>query len=77
MTIATANVTTNIESVYTSVGNTAVTYLSLCNYSVGNVTANIYIVPNGGAAGSLTQAVSTLSITSTDSYQFYAGPEKI
>lgn len=77
MTIATANVTTNIESVYTSVGNTAVTYLSLCNYSVGNVTANIYIVPNGGTAGSLNQAVSTLAITSTDSFQFYAGPEKL
>ena len=77
MTIATANVTTATAAVYTSIGNTAVTYLNLCNYSVGNVTANIYIVPNGDTASTLNQAVSTLTITSTDSYQLYAGPEKL
>ena len=36
MPIATANVTTSASSVYTSSGNTAVTWLSLCNYSAGN-----------------------------------------
>lgn len=77
MPIATANVTTTTGAVYTSSGNTALTYLNLCNYSGGNVTANIYIVPNGGSATNLNQAVANLTIVTEDSYQLYAGPEKL
>ena len=77
MTILTTDVTTAVATVYTSTGNTAVTYLNLCNYSVANVTANIYVVPNSGTPGSLNQAVQNLQINVGDSYQLYSGSEKL
>jgi len=77
MSIITANVTSTTSAVFTSSGNTAITYLQLCNYSAGNVTANIHIVPSGDSATNLNIAVSNLTIASEDSYQLYAGPEKI
>ena len=48
MTIATSNVSTTTSPIYTSSGNTAITWLSLANYGVGNVTANVHVVPSGG-----------------------------
>lgn len=77
MSIQTANVTTTIANVYVSTGDTAVTFLSLCNYSASNVTANVYVVPSGNAAGNLNAVVANIQITSQDTYQFYAGNEKL
>jgi hypothetical protein len=78
MTIRVANVTSAGNTVYTSTGNTAITYLSLCNYNPsGNVTANVYVVPNGNTAGNTTIAIASLGLTSLDTYQLYAGGEKL
>lgn len=77
MSIQTSNVTTTIANVYVSTGETAVTFLSLTNYSVSNVTANVYIVPSGNTAGNLNVAVGNIEITTMDTYQFYAGNEKL
>ena len=77
MTIATANVTTAGNTVYTSTGNTAITFLSLCNYGGANVTANIYVVPNGSTAGNTNITIASLSLTTLDTYQLYAGGEKL
>jgi hypothetical protein len=77
MTIATANVTTVAGNVYASGGNTVVTFLSLCNYSLSNVQANVWVVPAGGSAGNLTAAISNLEIPAGDTYQFYVGNEKL
>lgn len=77
MTIAVGNVTTSASAVYTSSGNTVVTFLSLCNYSVGNATANVYVVPNGNSAGNATAVIKNLEITPGDTYQFYVGNEKL
>jgi hypothetical protein len=77
MPIATGNVTTAAAAVYTSTGNTAVTFLSICNYTAGNVTANVYVVPNGGSAGNLTAVLTEIEIASKDTYQLYAGNEKL
>jgi len=77
MPIATGNVTSAATAVYTSSGNTAVTFLSICNYSAGNVTANVFVVPNGGSAGNLTAVLTSLEIAANDTYQFYAGNEKL
>ena len=77
MPIATGNVTTTAAAVYTSTGNTAVTFLSLCNYSAGNVTANVFVVPNSDTAGNLTAVLNTLEIAANDTYQLYAGNEKL
>ena len=77
MTIQVGNVTTSAASVYTSVGNTAITFLSLCNYSAGNVVANVFVVPSGNSAGNTNIILSTLNITVGDTYQLYAGAEKL
>jgi len=77
MPIATGNVTTAATAVYTSSGNTAVTFLSLCNYSAANVTANVFVVPNSGSPGNLTAVLSDILIQANDTYQLYAGNEKL
>ena len=77
MSISTANVTTSTANAYVSSGETAVTFLSLANYSASNVTANVYVVPSGNAVGNLNVVVANIQITTEDTYQFYAGNEKL
>jgi hypothetical protein len=77
MTIQVGNVTTSAASVYTSVGNTAITFLSLCNYSAGNVVANVFVVPSGNSAGNTNLIINNINITVGDTYQLYAGAEKL
>jgi hypothetical protein len=77
MTIATGNVTTAAANVYASSGNTVVTFLSLCNYTTSNVQANVWVVPAGDSAGNLTAVVANIDIGPQDTYQFYAGNEKL
>jgi len=77
MPIALGNVTISAANVYVSNGNTAVTFLSLTNYSASNVTANLYIVPSGDTASNLNVTLSELDITTKDTYQFYAASEKL
>jgi hypothetical protein len=77
MTIATANVTTATGNVYVSGGNTAITSLTLCNHGMSNVTANLFVVPSGSSAGTSTQALYGLPLSSGDTYQIYAGGEKL
>jgi hypothetical protein len=77
MSISTANVTTSTANAYVSSGNTCVTFLSLANYSASNVTANVYVVPNGNTVGNLNIVTANLLITTQDTYQFYAGNEKL
>lgn len=77
MTIQVANVTSAGNIVYTSSGNTAITFLSLCNYAAGNVTANVYVVPSAGTAGNTNIILNNLALLSGDTYQLYAGGEKL
>jgi hypothetical protein len=77
MTIALGNVTTAAANVYASSGNTVVTFLSLTNYSASNVTANVYVVPSGSSAGNATMLFQNLDLTIGETYQIYAGNEKL
>lgn len=77
MTIATGNITTSIANIYVSSGNNAITWLSLTNYSSGNVIANVYTVPSGETAGNLNAILSNIEIAAGDTYQLYAGGEKL
>ena len=77
MTIQVANVTSAGNIVYTSSGNTAITFLSLCNYAAGNVTANVYVIPSAGTAGNTNIILRNLSLAGGDTYQLYAGGEKL
>ncbi len=73
----TGNLSTSVSNVYVSNGNSAITFLSLCNYSAGNVVANVFVVANGDSAGNTNIVLSNLLITAGDTYQFYAGGEKL
>jgi hypothetical protein len=82
MAITTANVTTTIGNVYTSSGNSAVTFLSMCNTGNASVTANVHIVPSGSSADVSNMHVIGLEITANgantgDTYQVYSGGEKL
>jgi hypothetical protein len=78
MTIQASNVTTTGNVVYISTGNTVVTFLSICNYDVTTpVTANIYVVPSGQSVGNSYVTISNLVIANVDTYQYYAGNEKL
>lgn len=77
MPIAIGNVDTTATTVYTSSGNTAITFLSLCNYTAGNITANVYVVPNASSPGNLNTVLAQIEIAAYDTYQLYAGGEKL
>lgn len=77
MTISIASASTTTSSVYTSSSNTAVTFCSICNRTAGNVSVNVYVVPFGGTAGSSNIILAGLEITAYDTYQLYAGGEKL
>jgi hypothetical protein len=63
--------------VYTSGGNTAITWLSLNNWGPSNVTANVFVVPSSGNATTNNQILYALPLSSGDTYQLYAAGEKL
>jgi|688.fasta_scaffold00286_6 hypothetical protein len=65
------------NTVYTSGSNTAITWLSLNNWGAANVTANIFVVPNGDTATTSNQILYSLPLASGDTYQIYAAGEKL
>ena len=84
MAIQTASIATSGTTVYTSIGNSAITFMSICNYSASSVTANVYIVPNGNSAGNTNISLAGLHLAAGnagtgggDTYQLYSGAEKI
>lgn len=77
MSITTANVTTTGGNIYTSSGNTVVTWLSLCNATAGNITANVHVLESGATANTQNKIVSEVLITVGDTYQIYTGNEKL
>jgi hypothetical protein len=77
MTIATYAVTTATGNAYTSSGNTAITSLTLCNWGAANVTANLFVVPNGNSATTSNQMLYALPLNSGDTYQIYNAAEKL
>lgn len=77
MTIQVANVTSAGNTVYTSTGNTAITFLSICNFDTATVAANVHVVPSGQIASNNNMILANLTLTSQDTYQLYAAGEKL
>ena len=77
MAVTTANVSTTDTTVYTSSGNSAVTFSTLTNYSASAVEVDVHIVPSGDAVGNLNLIIANLSITAEDTHQLYAAGEKL
>jgi hypothetical protein len=78
MTIQTYTATAAVGNAYQSNGNTAVTFMSFCNYS-GSQTATIdvYIVPALSSYSTQNQIYASLQLTPKDTYQLYLGGEKL
>jgi hypothetical protein len=77
MTIVVNSLTTSVGAIYSSTGNSAVTSLTLCNYSASNVTANLFVVPNSSSPSTNNIMLANLLIQSNDTYQIYAAAEKL
>jgi len=77
MTIATGNVGSSVGNAYVSSGNTAITFMSLCNHTAGNVIANVWVVPSGNSVDVSNQVLANLLITAGDTYQMYQAAEKL
>ena len=77
MSIESTLVGTTATTVYTSVNDNAITWLSFTNYSGSTVQLSVFIVPSGSTPTDANRVVSYLDIPSNDTYQFYAGGEKV
>ena len=77
MAISTLQVNDSATTVYTSTNNTAVTWMSFTNYSAGTVLLDINLVPSGGSVADTNLIVNELEIAAKDTYQVYAGGEKL
>jgi len=78
MAIQTSTVGLTVSTVtYTSTNETAITFMSLCNFSGVPVTVDIHIVPSGGISNNANKIISSLEIASDDTYIMYEGNEKL
>ena len=77
MSIESTLVANTTTTVYTSTDNTAITWLSFTNYSGSTVELTVNVVPNSGSASDANTVVHSLEIPANDTYQFYAGGEKV
>jgi len=64
-------------SVFTSVGNTAITWATFTNYSGTSANLTVHIVPSGDSASNENIIIKNLVITEGDTHQLYAASEKI
>lgn len=77
MAINTTAVGNSNTTVFTSTNSTAITNLTICNYSAANVTVSLHVVPSGDAVGNGNIMLDTLSINAHDTYVLYGGGEKL
>ena len=78
MSLYSANITTSPTLAYPSVGNTAITFFTLCNYTPStDASVNVYLVPNGGSAANTNIILSNVVLTGGETYQLYAAAEKV
>ena len=68
MAIAQQTVGTSATTIYTSSGSSATTAIFLMNNNAAARTVQIYVVPNGGSAGTTTQIIKDLVIDAADTY---------
>jgi len=77
MAIHTTAVSTSDTTVYTSALESAITLLSLCNYTSSAVTVSVHIVPTGSTPTNSNIFIKDLEILARDTFIVYEGGEKI
>lgn len=68
MAIAQQLVGNTATTIYTSSGSSATTVIFFMNNDATAKTLDVYVVPNGGSAGTSTQIIKNLSIDAADTY---------
>jgi len=78
MAISTVVVSNTDSTLFLSTGDSAVTFLSLCN-TVGStiIITGLYIIPNGGVKGDDNLLLKNIEIITDDTFILYHGGEKI
>jgi hypothetical protein len=77
MALTTNLIADSATTVYTSSGTTALTYLSITNYTASAVDVDLHIVPSGDSAGDANLVAKELTIDAKDTFYFYGGGEKL
>jgi len=77
MAIETNLVGNTATTVYTSSGDSAVTYISLTNYTGSAVSVDLHVVPDGDSVGNVNLVAKTLVIDATDTFYLYSSGEKL
>jgi len=77
MSIQTITLDATQTSTLASVGTSAVTIMSLCNYSAVSQTVSIHIVPQGSLPDDTNIFVKDITIVAGDTFILYQGGEKI
>lgn len=77
MAIETTAVGNTATPVYTSSGNSAITFASFTNYSGSSATISVYVVPSGDTAGNGNIVIKDYTINAADTHQLYASGEKL
>ena len=78
MAIQTIPITTVSETItYTSTNNTAVTFMSLCNYEAVDVVCDIHVISPAAVAAPGNLLIKQITIVPGDTYILYHGNEKI
>lgn len=77
MSTTTVLITDTGGNVYTSSGNTVITWLSMTNYSATDVAANVHVLSSGDTANAQNQILANTVITAGDTLQIYTGNEKL
>ena len=77
MSITTSAVGSSNTTIYTSTNSSAITNLTLCNYTAGSVTVSLHAVPSGVTVGNGNIMLDTLTITAHDTYVLYGASEKL
>ena len=77
MSISTQQVGNTATTVYTSSGNSAITYMTFTNYTASAVAVDINVVPSGDSVGNVNLIADSLEIAANDTYQIYASGEKL
>ena len=72
MAIKNTSLTTTAQSIFTSVGNTVVSTIHLCNYTGSAVQANVYLAPStGNVANGSTIIYGNVTITAYNTLIIY------
>ena len=78
MALLASPITTTTSSIYASAGNSAITSLTVCNYSPNqDVNINVYAVPNSQFPTLNNIILSNVLITPGDTLQLYVAAEKL